>query len=411
MNYDKQTALRIKAWLMEHGLTENGTYGLMANIYCESGFRSNNLQNSYEKEFKLTDEEYVAKVDSGEYTNFVHDHAGFGICQWTFWSRKEALLNYAKSIGVSIGDETMQLEYLMYELEKKYPTVLNLLKTSNDERECAIRVMMDFERPSNKTEGNQDRRADYATQLKGELTMAKKKILLVSGHTPGYNKCETTGVNEGDLNVELAKKVKAILDAYADVDAYPYDRDMYKDNKNGCLKANLGGYDYIFEIHFNGFDGNAKGTSIQIHSNYKGGISVEQKIIDKVEAIGFKKRGTNGIVRRDNLLNMSTALSLGVDYARIETCFYDSLHDMAIYNPNKDAVAHAIAGGIVEGFGLGKVESKPVVKEEPKEEVKEEANIRYCVQVGSFSKKDNAEALKKKLKADGYEAIITTKTV
>ena len=244
------------------------------------------------------------------------------------------------------------------------------------------------------------------------------KILLVSGHAPGHNKCAATGVNEGDLNIELTKKVKAILDSYADVDVYPYERDMYKDNKGGCLQVNLGGYDYIFEFHFNGFDGNAKGTSIQIHSDYKGGISVEQGIIDKVAAIGFKKRGSNGVVRRNNLLNMSTALSLGVDYALIETCFYDSLHDMGIYNANKDAVAHAIAGGIVEGFGLGKAESKPAVKEEPKPVVKEEpkkeepaGNIRYCVQVGAFSKKSNAENLLKNLKADGYDGFIVTKTI
>lgn len=416
MTYEKQTALRIKAWLQGQGMTEEGALGLMANLYVESGFRSNNLQNSYVKKLGLSDEEYTAQVDSGQYADFVTDRAGFGLAQWTFHSRKQALLDFARTKGASIGDEGMQLEYLMQELFKKYPTVLNLLKTSHDERECAIRVMLDFERPANQSEANQQKRAGYATELKrdlkGDTIMAKKKILLVSGHTGGYNKCAATGVNEGDLNIELAKNVKAILDSFADVDLYPCDRDMYKDNKNGCLKANLGGYDYIFEIHFNGYDGTAKGTSIQIHSNYKGGISVEQTIIDKVAAIGFRKRGTDGIVRRNDLLNMSTALSLGVDYALIETCFYDNAGDMAIYKANKDAVAHAIAGGIVEGFGLGKVESKPV--EEPKKEVVAEnatTNVRYCVQVGAFSKKANAEALLEKVKAAGFDAFIATKTV
>jgi N-acetylmuramoyl-L-alanine amidase len=107
---------------------------------------------------------------------------------------------------------------------------------------------------------------------------------------------------------------------------------------------------------------------------------------------------------------MATALSLGVDYALIETCFYDNAGDMAIYNANKDGIAHAIAGGIVEGFGLGKVESKPAVKEEPKKE-EPASNIRYCVQVGAFSKKENAENLLKNLKGDGYNGFIVTKTV
>jgi hypothetical protein len=169
VNYDKNTALRIKTWLVNNGLTKHGAYGLMANIYCESGFRANNLQNSHSRKLGLSDEQYTAAVDSGEYTNFVRDSAGYGLCQWTFWSRKEALLNYRNQAGTSIGDEEMQLGYLMYEFKKKYPTILNLLTTSHDERECAIRVMIDFERPANQSEANQQKRADYATQLMNEL--------------------------------------------------------------------------------------------------------------------------------------------------------------------------------------------------------------------------------------------------
>lgn len=34
------------------------------------------------------------------------------------------------------------------------------------------------------------------------------KILLISGHTSGHNPSQLTGVNEGDLNIELVKKLK-----------------------------------------------------------------------------------------------------------------------------------------------------------------------------------------------------------
>ncbi len=179
------------------------------------------------------------------------------------------------------------------------------------------------------------------------------KILLVSGHKPGYNACKATGINEGDLNVELVRRLYALLSPYADVTAYPYERDMYADNKNGCLKVNLKDYRYIFEVHFNAaVGGGARGTSVQLHSAYKGGISVEQAVVDGVAALGFKKRGSNGIVRRSDLLNMNTALRLGIDYALIEVCFYDNAADLALYRQKKDAVAQAIAGGIIDGFGL-----------------------------------------------------------
>ena len=176
------------------------------------------------------------------------------------------------------------------------------------------------------------------------------KILLVSGHRPGHNPCKATGVDEGSLNAELVRSLLPLLSPYAQVDVYPYERDMYQDNKNGCLKVSLKDYRYIFEVHFNA--GGGRGTSVQLHSAYKGGISVEQAIVDNVAALGFKKRGSNGIVRRNDLLNMNTALRLGVDYALIEVCFYDNAADLALFRQKKEVVAQAIAGGIIDRFGL-----------------------------------------------------------
>ena len=182
--------------------------------------------------------------------------------------------------------------------------------------------------------------------------MSKKKILLVSGHTSGHNYCKATGVNEGDLNIDMVKRTAKLLAPYADVMLYPIERDMYKDNANGCLKVNLRAFDYIFEWHHNASNGQARGTSVQLHTNYRGGISVEQTIANNLAAIGFKKRGTNGIVRRSDLLNMRTCLAIGVDYALLETCFYDNAADMAIYNANKQRIAEAVANGIISAFSL-----------------------------------------------------------
>lgn len=90
--------------------------GIMANIYCESAFIPTNLENAYEKKLGYNDASYTYAVDSGQYNNFVRDAAGYGLCQWTYWTRKQELLNYAKSAGNSIGDLTMQLGFLEKEL-------------------------------------------------------------------------------------------------------------------------------------------------------------------------------------------------------------------------------------------------------------------------------------------------------
>ena len=78
--------------------------GIMGNMMAESGLRSNNLQGSKEKTLDMTDEQYTAAVDDGSYTNFVHDGAGYGLFQATYWSIKEGLLSFAREKGVSISD-------------------------------------------------------------------------------------------------------------------------------------------------------------------------------------------------------------------------------------------------------------------------------------------------------------------
>lgn len=177
------------------------------------------------------------------------------------------------------------------------------------------------------------------------------KILLISGHKENYNPSKLTGVEEGDLTIELVKLITKRLEGYAEVTAYPYDRDMYHDNKNGCLKVNLKDFNYVFEVHFDAFNNKAKGTSILIHSDYRGGISVEKNILAKLVLLGFENRG---IVYRNDLLNMKTCLDLGVDYALLETCFFDNPDDMKLYKAKKDKVADAVVNGIIEGFGLKK---------------------------------------------------------
>ena len=107
-----------KIWnfLISKGLNKCGAAGLMGNLQAESGLRPNNLQNSYEKKLNMTDDAYTQAVDKGTYSNFVRDSAGYGLAQWTYWSRKQNLLDFAKSRKSSIGDLEMQLEFLYKEI-------------------------------------------------------------------------------------------------------------------------------------------------------------------------------------------------------------------------------------------------------------------------------------------------------
>jgi len=151
-----------------------GVAGLMGNLYAESALKSNNLQQTYEKSLGYTDTSYTAAVDNGSYGNFVKDAAGYGLAQWTYWSRKENLLNFAKSAKKSIGDLGMQLDFLYKELNEGYKTsVLNVLKTATSVLAASNAVLLKFERPANQSESVQAKRAEYGQKYYDKYAGAK----------------------------------------------------------------------------------------------------------------------------------------------------------------------------------------------------------------------------------------------
>lgn len=142
------------------GMSPAGVAGLMGNLYAESGLNPQNLQNTYEKRLGLTDAEYTAAVDSGAYTNFIRDSAGYGLAQWTYWSRKEAMLNYAKKAGESIGDLMMQLDFMCEEL-KGYAAVFQVLRTARTVKEASDIVLTKYEHPADMSNTVKTKRASF----------------------------------------------------------------------------------------------------------------------------------------------------------------------------------------------------------------------------------------------------------
>lgn len=172
-------------FLRQQGFTEAGSAAVVGNGYAESGCSPINLQNNGNRELDMTDEQYTAAVDNCTYTNFVNDKYGYGIFQWTYWSRKQNLLNYAKSKGVSIGDLEMHMNFLMQELNAGYKPLLNILRTSNSVSECSNAFMLQFERPANQSVENQNKRVSYGREFynkfcgKGGTTMGYTNSPLV----------------------------------------------------------------------------------------------------------------------------------------------------------------------------------------------------------------------------------------
>ena len=107
----------------------------------------------------MGDEQYTAAVDNGSYRNFIHDSAGYGLYQATFWTIKEHLLNYARAHGKSVGDWQMQVDQFIALLKEQYSGVWNTLVSATSVRQASDAVLLKFERPADQSAGVQVYRA------------------------------------------------------------------------------------------------------------------------------------------------------------------------------------------------------------------------------------------------------------
>lgn len=149
-------------FLRAEGFNDFGVAGLMGNLLAESGLRPNNMEDQYQSKLGYNDESYTRAVDNGTYTNFVKDAVGYGLAQWTYWTRKQNLLNFARQNNKSIGDLDMQLHFLVKELKESFTnSVYNVLKKATSVLEASNVVLLNFERPANTSASVQATRARY----------------------------------------------------------------------------------------------------------------------------------------------------------------------------------------------------------------------------------------------------------
>ena len=220
-------AERIWNYCKAQGLNDCGCAGLMGNLDCESGLNPKNLQDSCEARLGYTNETYTAAVDNGNYAGFIKDSAGYGLAQWTWWTRKQNLLSWARSKGTSIGDLEMQLGFLFQELTGTYSSVLNILKTATTVAEASNAVLLKFECPLDSGASVQAVRLSYSqkyysqfagkSEVKksmGYITVSKKSGTKLSEHFTsdefdchGSGCCSTTLINE--TLVEYLEKIRA----------------------------------------------------------------------------------------------------------------------------------------------------------------------------------------------------------
>ena len=154
------TEIEIYGQCLKLGMTPAGASGATANILAESAGSPRNVEDRS----GINDDRYTEMVDNRSYGNFTTDAYGYGLCQWTSRNRKKDLLDYAQGHGVSIGDASMQFQFMAREMRASYTYVWNTLTHTADPYEAGYVMCKFFEIPAD-TERQSQYRGNQARAI------------------------------------------------------------------------------------------------------------------------------------------------------------------------------------------------------------------------------------------------------
>lgn len=161
--------------LMEAIGNPYGVAGLMGNLYAES--RLDPLCKTGGKDadvINTSPEMYVAFIMDGFITpqDFAHDECAFGLAQWRYWSRKEALFLYIRENKMNISDVSAQVKFLLKEIQT-YKTVWNTILNAKSVKEASDIVMERYEKPANVSDKAKEKRAKFGQEYINKFAYAK----------------------------------------------------------------------------------------------------------------------------------------------------------------------------------------------------------------------------------------------
>lgn len=228
-----------------------------------------------------------------------------------------------------------------------------------------------------------------------------KKVFLGVGHGGNDPGAVSNAVKEKDLNLAIALACNAELVRHGvsvQMSRTKDENDTLAEEIKECNKFDP---DIAVDIHNNA--GGGDGAEAFYH--YGGGTSkvLADNVLKEIVKIGQNSRGAKIKKGSDGRDYFGFIRETKAPAIIVECAFVDNKTDMKIVDTSAEqkAMGVAIAKGILKTLGIAYVSSKPESTTQPAKSGK-----IYRVQVGAFSVKANAEALKKKLISAGYAAII-----
>ena len=250
------------------------------------------------------------------------------------------------------------------------------------------------------------------------------KVMLDAGHGGVNPGAVYEGRQEKDDNLALVLEIGPILENNGIQVLYTRTTDVYQTPFQKAQLANEAGVDFFISIHRNSFPEDNVVSGVESLVYDLSGIKYEmaQNINAQLETVGFVDLGVKArpiliVLRRTK---MPAVL--------VEAGFINSNTDNMLFDANFQAIAQAIADGIIETIAVQPetLESRYSVQvgafrnrnyaEDLQEELMEmdfPARIErgdgyFRVRVGDFRTIDEASRLERRLKRAGYQTVIVT---
>ncbi len=245
------------------------------------------------------------------------------------------------------------------------------------------------------------------------------KIVVDAGHGGSNPGAVYQGRRESDDALRLAMAVGKILEANGLDVSYTRTSDVTQSVGQKAAIANEEGADLFVSIHRNAgqYPGQYNGVQTLIFDDSGIKKEIAERIDANLAALGFRDIG---ISLRPNLVVLN---STQMPALLVEAGFIDSDKDNQLFDSKFQAVAQAIADGIMETLEGQAVSSSAVEEEEPEERHRfpmrpvppmppekpvppMEPEELYRVQAGAFRERQNADNLLQLLENDGFPAFI-----
>ena len=211
------------------------------------------------------------------------------------------------------------------------------------------------------------------------------------GHGGRDSGAVSNNTKEKDLNLSIALACRDELVKHGVSVKMSRTTDEDDNISEEIRECNAYAPDLAVDIHNNA----GGGDGAEVFHHYGGGVSktLAEDILAEIVKIGQNSRGAKIRKNKDGKDYYGFIRQTTCPAVIVECAFVDNATDLNILasEGKRKLMGEAIAKGILKALGV---------------EIQADTGALYRVQVGAYSVKANAEAMQKKIKAAGFEAII-----